>query len=149
MTAFNRRDILFELTELLMELIQEIQQELVYYRASVYKSESAKTINKKISQLKLVGKLTGIDSIQESFCDYEATEINGNQRTVPGECSFSARVVTLLSELADQSQITLDQIQDTKDQSNPDMARQVKRHRKQLLSICRQGSRHWSFFQTV
>ena len=149
MAAFNGRDILFELIELLMELIQDVQQELVYYRASVYKSESAKTINKKISQLKLVGKLTGIDAIYDSFCDFEATEINGNQVTIPGECSFSTRVVRLLADLTVHYQETVNQIQETRSLTNPDMTRQVKRHRKQLLSICRQGSRHWSFFQTI
>ena len=85
MPRLQLRDILSELIELYREVIQDVRLQLNYYRVSVYKHETAAIIKDKIAQLHFITKLVAIDSLLESFEDYQATLSNGNCYTVPGE----------------------------------------------------------------
>lgn len=148
MQKYDSRYVATELIELFRDVANEIRLQLEYYRASVYKNESADIIRTKIAQLKIIGQVLCSAALIECFLDYEATVINGNQRVSPGECLFSSRISALLS--------TLTQIisefeskpahQNIVDVSPKEFAKLVQRHRRQLLSMCRQGSDHWSFF---
>ena len=50
MSRYDRRDIMMELIELSRDLKTEIMQQLNYYRASVYKNETAAVVERKIEQ---------------------------------------------------------------------------------------------------
>lgn len=152
MSRLRHVDILVEMRELCHDLMTEIRQQLAYYRASVYKDEAAGVINKKVDQLKLVASLFGDELLLEPVRDYEAMAKAGAMNYVPGECSLSKRVGSLLSGLESQlsrinqelsSRGTALQLNDK------DFARALQKHRQQLLALCRYGSRQWAFFQAL
>jgi hypothetical protein len=149
MPQLDSIDIMSELVELFKDITKDIHLQLDYYRASVYKQETADTIKNKIDQLKLLAQILGNEGLQEAFLDFEATVINGNQKLIPGECFFSARVKNLLGDL---SMIVAEVEKSTLKTTScgagkKEFSKSVQRHRRQLLSMCRQGSDHWSFFQ--
>ncbi len=150
MSRFGHADILLELVDLCREISGEIEHQLGYYRASVYKQETSGIIKKKIEHLRLVANLIGCDHLAEIFHDHDAVIAAGALHYVPGECSFSARTTGLLKSMNDQLESLTKQHGAAHDNAAPTaLARKVQQHRNQLLSLCRHGSRQWSFFQTV
>jgi len=151
MSRIAQADILMELVELSRDVAQDLTQQLSYYRASVYKEESATDIAAKIDQLRMIATLFGDPWELEPFRDYEAMIAGQVAAVYPGECLFSRRVSTLLSAIDDHlnelCQKMPRQTIDTKGQQ--DLTDKVKKHRRELLAICRQGSRQWAFFQTL
>jgi len=149
MSRYEHRDIMMELIELSRDIKAEIMQQLNYYRASVYKNETAAVVENKIEQLQLVAHLIGDDELKDAFRDYEATKRNGLMMASPGECLLSLRTMNLMQATdrifadlihrhpVDNSQETLQ------------FSRNVQKHRGQLLSLCQQGSRQWAFFSTL
>jgi hypothetical protein len=149
MSRYDRRDIVMELIELSRDLKAEIMQQLNYYRASVYKNETAAVVERKIEQLRLVADLIGDDELQDAFRDYEAMKKGGLEMATPGECLLSLRTMNLMTAtdriFADLSNRHPANIpQDTQQ-----FSRNIQKHRRQLLSLCRQGSRQWAFFSTL
>lgn len=149
MSRYDRRDIMMELIELSRDIKAEIMLQLNYYRASVYKSETAALVENKIEQLHLVASLIGDDELQDSFRDYETTKRNGLLTASPGECLLSLRTMNLLQAtdkifadliLRHAASHTLEAEQ---------FSRNVQKHRRQLLSLCHEGSRQWAFFSTL
>lgn len=151
MSRFDRIDIILELLELGRELHADIYQQLNYYRASVYKDETAKIIDQKIEQLKTITSLFPDANALDLFNDFEATKHSGNTIIAPGECLFTKRVTQLLSHLEEAGERLLESLSEHQNRERPDpgFAKRVKQQRRKLLQICRQGSRRWSFFQTV
>jgi hypothetical protein len=151
MARFDQKDIILELIELCRELKDEIYHQLNYYRASVYKDETAKIINAKLDQLKMLIKLFGDDELLDYFQDFEVSRQNGNVALPPGECLLSKRISELFQQLDPALRGLTDMIQS---QQNPyandhQFAKSIKRHRRQLLAMCRPGSRQRAFFQTL
>ncbi|WP_141735351.1 hypothetical protein [Oligoflexus tunisiensis] len=149
MSRYDRRDIMMELIELSRDIKAEIMQQLNYYRASVYKSETAAMVEGKIEQLQLVADLLGDDELQDAFRDYEAMKRGGLTMATPGECLLSLRTMNLMQAT---DRIFADLINRHPEQSPQDtlqFSRNIQRHRRQLLSLCRQGSRQWAFFSTL
>jgi hypothetical protein len=147
MSRTNQVDILVELMELSREVMADIMHQLNYYRASVYKNETAQVIKDRISNLRLIVSLVDGDILLEPFEDYDATVSNGNIKAVPGECVFSGRVTTLLNSLSEQ--LEKFSAPDQKSLGNKSFATEVHKHRRQILSLCRHGSRQWSFFSSL
>jgi hypothetical protein len=149
MSRYDRRDIVMELIELSRDVKAEIMQQLNYYRASVYKSETAAVVEGKIEQLQLVAELIGDDELSDAFRDYEAMKIGGLEIAPPGECLLSLRTMNLMTAT---DRIFADFINrhpaDTP-QDALQFSRNIQEHRRQLLSLCRQGSRQWVFFSTL
>ncbi len=149
MSRYDRQDIMMELIELSQDLKSEILQQLNYYRASVYKSETSVIIEGMIEQLKLLGDLIGDDELQDAFLDYEAMRRNGPMLVAPGECLLSLRTMALLkaTDLIFQQLITRQAA--TASPDTLELSRNIQKHRGQLLSLCRQGSRQWAFFNRL
>ena len=149
-SRFAHNDIVVELVELCEETMLDISQQLNYYRASVYKAETAETIRDRIESLKLIVALLGDDMALEPIRDYEASELHRVMAPIPGECSFTYRVNTLLSQLNIHLGETTSRLTAT---NSPAILRllasNVIQHRSQILSLCRHGSRQWAFFQTL
>lgn len=151
MLRFDRIDIILELLELSQELHADIIQQLNYYRASVYKGETAKIIDQKIDQLKTITSLINDEDSLDFFNDFEATKQHGNVAIAPGECLFTRRVTQLLNHLAESNLCLKNAINDQqlRERIDPSFTKRVKQQKRKLLQICKQGSRRWSFFQTV
>jgi len=144
-------DILIEMIDLCHERMSEVRQQLTYYRASVYKDEMAGPINDKVDQLRLVAGLFGDELLTEAFIDYDAMSCDGVLTYVPGECSFSRRVTVLLAAL-DQHLARLGRDIASRSLallSDVEFTETVRQHRSELLALCRQGSRQWTFFQSL
>jgi hypothetical protein len=148
MSRLRHTDILVEMKDLALDMLTDIRQQLSYYRVSVYKDETSSKIEKKIEQLRLVAKLFGNEDIMEPLHDYDAMADAGVLNYVPGECSFSQRVSCLLTNLTKQLDI-INPRSSVVNLPTRDIARSVQKHRRQLLALCRHGSRQWSFFQSL
>jgi hypothetical protein len=150
MTKFRQLDILVELIELCKERTTDIRQQLVYYRASVYKHEMATTIKTRLSDLRLLSDMLGDDLVLEPFRDFEIRAINAEANCAPGECSFSHRVAILLSELEHQfhklGQGLSGRTPDP--EKEPTLDALVRKNQAQLVALCRHGSRQRRFFET-
>lgn len=138
-----RTDIVFELLELCETLLVNIEQQLLYYRASVYKDETARTVEAEIARLQPVLAMFNNDALLEPLADYRALQTH-NLKLAPGECSFSRKIALLVTATREQLRLYR--------QATPpeiDFNCQIKQNRQQLLALCRQGSRQWSFFRSL
>jgi hypothetical protein len=149
MSRYDYSDIMMELMELCRELKSDIMQQLNYYRASVYKTETAKVIERKIEQMRIVADLIGDELLTDAFHDYEEMKKNSSLLVAPGECVLSMRVMNLL-QVCEKicEQLTLER-QSRQGGDRQQFARNVQRHRRELLSMCRQGTRQWAFFNAL
>jgi hypothetical protein len=150
MGRLNQSDIMIELVDLAGELTSEVRQQLLYYRASVYKDETARQIRDSIERLRTISDLIGADILAEAFEDHDEMLARGAQEYVPGECSFSKRTVHLLGQLdiafAELSQGLKAGFETIR--VAPDFQNRFLAFKGEIVSMCRYGSRHWSFFQT-
>lgn len=148
MSRYDHRDILMELLELCREQKADILQQLNYYRASVYKTETATIIERKVNQLQIVAALIGDEVLLDAFHDYAETKANGHL-VAPGECLLSTRVMNLLQSCDKIFDQLLNDIHQRSSGDRQIFTRLVQKHRTQLLSMCRQGTRQWSFFSSI
>jgi len=144
-------DIYLELVELCGEFAGEIRQQLSYYRASVYKQETAINLRSKIDQLRLLADLFGDETVSEPLHDYDAMAALGASVCAPGECSFSWRVSVLVNSLEKNlvQAHSRAAIHDAVLTLAQDFAQTVRRRRRELLALCRHGSRTWALFQNL
>ena len=148
MSRLRHADILLELIDLVEEVMADVRQQLLYYRASVYKDETAGIIRRKVDQLRVIADVTNDEHFHEVLHDYDAMDAHQAQQIAPGECSFSTRITTLLAGLTGH----MDSLKNSLSQSQPvpvHLTTAVHRHRHELLAICRHGSRQWSLFQSL
>jgi hypothetical protein len=143
-------DIIIEMVELIDALIKEVRQDLGYFRVSVYKNETATLMGEKIEKLRFVAALFPEPALIEPFHDYDAEVKNALANYIPGECSYTARTTRLLNGL--EEQIARLRISAGKTKIDPTQGEQgltikIRQCRTELMSICRHGSRHWTFFQ--
>lgn len=151
MQRFDKYDIVMEFVELYGEIKDDIIQQLNYYKASVYKSETAKMINSKINQLKTLVELINETEALDLFNDFEETKSNGNIKIEQGECLLTLRVMNLLIQLDKNFDALAATLQnDTyKGGDSPDFTKQIQRNKRKVLSLCKHGTRQWSFFRTL
>ena len=151
MQRFDKYDIVMEFVELYGEIKDDIIQQLSYYKASVYKSETAKTINVKINQLKTLVELMNEAEALDLFNDFEETKTNGNIKIEQGECLLTLRVMNLLMALDNSFDELAAMLQTNvyKGDESSDFTKQIQRHKRKVLSLCKYGTRQWSFFRTL
>lgn len=146
----DRLDIMMELLELGRDVIDEIKHQLTYYRASVYKHETAQQIGDRVNQLHTVAEIISDDLILDLFRDFEATAGNGNLKAVPGECVFSTRITTLTQGLLEQFTLFESNMRNTtNDNQNKELTRVLEKNKHKLLGMCRHGTRQWAFFHSL
>src|SRR5690606_18415694 len=139
MSRLRQSDIVCELIELCHDVMSEIRQQLLYYRASVYKDETASLITSKVEQLRMIASLFGDEIALEPHRDYDAMKKAGVAAYVPGECSFSNRLTCLLSGLEAQ----LDRLGRAAGQpasGSQEVCENVQKQKNQIMAICRHGS---------
>lgn len=151
MARVNYLDVLNEMVELSSEIIREIRHHLFYYNASVYKNDLAYNIKRRVDNLRLVIELTGQDDLCEFFRDHDAMIENGYFQAAPGECAFAARTNLLVTGL-DGALKDFDLALKSKYRHRIDtskLSHELRRKRRDLISICKNGSRHKAFFQMI
>ncbi len=151
MSRLRHTDILVELIELCQEHMVQLRHQLGYYRASVYKGEAKTDIETSVLELRTIARLFDDEEAREAFRDFDAMSEKGALTLVPGECLLSLRVGRLLAQLDGcVGQLHRTAYVRTADQSlEIEFTNTVKEHRDALLAMCRQGSRHWAFFQAL
>jgi hypothetical protein len=155
MSRFRHTDILVELIDLSHDRMNEIRSQLGYYRASVYKHETANQIEERIDHLRFISTLFGDDAVTEAFDDFDAVKLANlgasGMDYVPGDCSFSRRVTMLLAtldrDLGRLQRATFNQ--EHLHETAVAFTEGVKKARNQILALCRAGSRQWSFFSAL
>lgn len=151
MSKFQRLDIILEISELGQDLLQEIKQQLIYYKASVYKNETAELISQKITALHTLLILIPMPALHEPFEDFQAEQCNGLS-LVPGECLFSARVGRLLTQLEKNLQMLQEKGMDRDvalANQRQSLEQKVYENRRKILDICQPGTRSWDFFHSL
>jgi uncharacterized protein YbjQ (UPF0145 family) len=151
MARFDHRDILVELVELAGELMDDVKQQIVYHRASAYKNETAASVCRAIARLRLVAEMTGDESVIEAFADYAALCESPVASEVAGECSFSGRISHLMVALGSAMEDFGNRVsaRDPSVQERLDLPSVVVRQRREIVAVCRAGSRQQMFFQAV
>ncbi len=146
----DHMDIMMELLELGRDTIDEIKHQLTYYRASVYKHETAQQISDRIDQLYVVAEIVNDEMILDLFRDFEATAGNGNVKAIPGECVFSGRITTLTQGLLEQFTLFESRMRSMQhDHQSKELSRVLQKNRHKILQMCRQGTRQWAFFHSL
>ena len=136
MSCLRHVDISIEMLELGQELLAEIRQQLVYYRASVYNDETANQINAKVAEITLLADLLGDESMREALTDYEVLRQEVTT-PIPGECHFSKRVSLLLGTLDQAIRATQGRLQPPPNpEQDQQLADSVRKHRHKLLDNC-------------
>lgn len=150
MTRYRWNDIAFELIELCYEIILEIQQQLSYYKVSVYKEEVQEQVQKKLENLHTVLELIGNDSLLEIYKDYLAISKWDNRTYISEESLFYVKINNLLTKLNKQLPLVTKHLAQYKNTDNSKANTiNVKKNKAKILTLCKYGSRPWSFFQNL
>ena len=149
MAQIRYGDVVVELAERCEEIRAELHQHLLFYRASVYKTESAAEINLRVNQLRLLTSILGNDLLQECIADFDAMAQLSAQSAAPGECPLTARVARLTSSMTP----ILKEIQRRNANKNgavrDEMLRVLVENRRALLRHCRPGTRSWELLRSL
>ena len=149
MATIRYGDVIVELLELCEEIRADIHQHLLFYRASVYKTDGAKIINQKVAHLRLIFSIIGNDLLHDAIADFDAMSQLSAQSAAPGECPLTARV----SRLSATIEPIIKELQRRNANKNSVIRDEFKRtlveHRRALLGICRRGTRSWELLRSL
>jgi len=143
-------EVFSELIDLCREIRISVQQQLIYYRASVYKAEAQPLVANKIEQLRTVSAFLHDEGILECFRDYDFLTLNKCSSSVTGECGLSFRVFKLLKDM-DHALSDL-QKRFTRRSNDIDsnlVLNSCQAKRRDLLAMCPQESKSWRIFQNL
>jgi hypothetical protein len=151
MNRFSHFDVIVELVDLGVELVSDVRQQLAYYRASVYKDETAIQLRERVEHLRCLAALMNEEMFMEPFRDHDAMAARGALEYIPGECTLSTRTSRLLGAMEDQFQNLAARVKDERlpEQYGKSFTMNLKKHRHEIMAMCKYGSRHWSFFQSL
>ena len=140
-------EIIYELIDLASDIILNIEQQLSYYKVSVYKNEEASKINESVEDLKQIIDVIQDEDMREAFLDYEATAEN-HLFSPTGESCFYVRTLKLVSTL---SEIIRNYSQSSLKRDRQDLslsrALSFQKNKNSLLSRYHRQPR--SFFQDI
>jgi hypothetical protein len=142
-------DVIVEMSDLASDILDDIRQQMAYYKASAYKTEAIANIQRRVDNLAFISRILKDENLAECVSDYRAAE--QHVRTpVPGECSVSVRVMRLL---LDATQVIECLRASAREASATSQSKQIittiTRHRRDLLAMSRHGSRSWTFLQSL
>ncbi len=149
MTRYRTGEVMAELSDLVLELIEEVKTVLVYHRASIYKQETTTKISKYIDSIKSVVVVMDDDTVSEVFADFEAISENCGQNLSPGECKQSWQVSRLVSDLVPAVGEYRKRIQRKMGPIANEQLQALMENRRNLLSVCRKGSRSWELLKSL
>lgn len=164
MTRLRYGDVVVEMSDLACDILDDIRQQTTYYKASVYKDEAIEKIACCVENLAFIARIVKNDALAECVHDYAAAaefartqqprQVDDAQPVFdPAQvmhCAVSSRVMHLL---VNAGQAIQSMRLSARDPNLPDHARQVvtavSRHRRDLVSMSRHGSRTWQFLQAL
>lgn len=149
MTSIRYSDLVLELAEVCNDISQDLKQRLRYYRASAYKSDAARTINERIDQLRAIFEVLSDDGLTEAMADHDAIVACGPQMLAAGDCSVTARVNLLLSEMDPALSAVVRRFGQSQSRVREETIKALQRHRNTLKSVCREGTRSWELLRSA
>ena len=79
MIRLRYSDLVFELGDICKGLKAELQQHLLYYRASAYKDEAIREIDQRVDQLRAIFQILADSDLNEAMSDHDAVWGQGHQ----------------------------------------------------------------------
>jgi hypothetical protein len=164
MSRLRYGDFMVEIADLATDILDDIRQQTAYYRASVYKSEAISTIQRRVDNLAFISRILKDDALAECVSDYRATESHSRPAANPGnhheeavqsgECLVTMRVMRLLFDASKVIESMRAEARAHGSEGNDSnqtrrISTTITRHRRDLLAMSRQGSRSWSFLQSL
>ena len=147
MARVRYSDLVFELVEVSRELKSDLAQRLRYYRASAYKYDAAKSINERVAQLRAIFQVLGDDDLNEAMADHDAVLEQGAQMLSSGDCSVTARVNILITEMEPALCALVRRYGQSQSSLRDETIKALQRHRQTLISVCREGTRSWELIR--
>jgi hypothetical protein len=164
MSHLRYGDFMVEIADLATDILDDIRQQTAYYRASVYKSEAISTILRRVDHLAFVSRILKDDALAECVTDYRAAE--NHSRPAPNaathddeplqssECLVTMRVMRLLFDAGRviesmRAEARAHGSEGTNSSQTHRISTTITRHRRDLMAMSRQGSRAWSFLQSL
>lgn len=164
MSRLRYGDFMVEIADLATDILDDIRQQTSYYRASVYKSEAISIIHRRVDHLAFVSRILKDEALAECVTDYRAAESHsrpapnaGNHDDEPfqsGDCLVTMRVMRLLFDASKvvesmRAEARTHGSEGTNSNQTRRISTTITRHRRDLLAMSRQGSRSWSFLQSL
>ena len=147
MARIRHTDLILELSEICRDIATDLKQRMAYYRASAYKSDAARQINERIDQLRAIFQILSDDDLLDAMEDHDAILDQGAQMLLAGECTVSARVNILLSQMEPALSALHRRYRQHQGYVREDTLKILQRHRHTLEAICREGSRSWEILR--
>lgn len=157
-------DAIVEMTELAADILADIRQQAVYYRASVYKDETIKLINRKVDNLALIVRILKDSDLNECIADFrcgagspmeqngttDSPQYSSSSANQPIDCQLTVRVMRFLID-AEQALDKIRQLSRKNACQNEtrQLVKNIVRNRRELAGMTRHGSKAWSFLQSI
>ena len=141
MIRLRYSDLVFELSDICKGLKSELQQHLLYYRASAYKDEAIRNIDQRVDQLRAVFQILADADLNEALSDHDAVWGQGPQMLAAGDCTVSARISILIAGMDPALNALTRRFAQSLSAVRPETVAVMKRHRSTLLNVCSEGSR--------
>ena len=141
MTRLLYSDLVFELADVCNNILAELQQQLLYYRASAYKSEAIVKIDERVDQLRAVFQIFHDVNLNEALADHDAVWAQGPQMLEAGDCLVSQRRSILLASMTPALASLTRRFAQSQSAVRPETLAVIKRHRGTLIRVCAEGSR--------
>ena len=147
MARVRYSDLVLELVELSRELKADLVQRLRYYRASAYKQDTVKSINERVVQLRDIFQVLADEDLNEAMADHDAILEQGPQMLVTGDCTVTARINILMTEMEPALLALVRRYGQSQSVVREETVKTLQRHRQILLAVCREGSRSWELIR--
>jgi hypothetical protein len=141
MARIRNSDLVLELAEVCRDIKTDLLQRLSYYRASAYKQDAVLAINERVDQLRALFQILDDEELLESMHDHDSVLRHGSELAQSGECTVSARIGILISEMDIALQALVRRCSKNQEHLAPAMIQNLKRHKQTLLKVCPEGSR--------
>jgi hypothetical protein len=149
-SRFLTREIVWELVEFSKDILQDIQSQLIYYKAVTEKEHVGTKLTRLFSQFKSLSQIINHSALIELVDDCEYLLAATDSYVVsPGETSQSVA----LMHLSRSAMPLLQTIQSMcVRQNNPvdqAMLNALRQHKHELLRVCRHGTRSWELLRSL
>jgi hypothetical protein len=134
-------DLVFELADVCTTIRAELQQQLLYYRASAYKNEAIVKIDERVDQLRAIFQIFSDANLNDALADHDAVWAQGPQLLEAGDCIVSQRISILIAGMNPALVTLTRRFAQSQTAVRPETLAVIKRHRGTLIRVCAEGSR--------
>jgi hypothetical protein len=141
MIRLRYSDLVLELADLSRSLKADLQQRLLYFRASAYKADAVRSIDERVDQLRAIFQIIGDESLNEAMADHDAVWGQGPQILTAGDCTVSVRINILIAGMDPALNALTRRSAQSQSSVRQETVAALRRHRHTLMSACEEGSR--------